>query len=166
MWANYDLVGATPITTIEELYGLYNGVVVFDELQATIHARRSQTNDSMAFGRWYDQVRKQDLEVFIISQQLRKVDVLVRDMADYVFDCRNMRAGGYLSEVEVYDWWDEAKVSNFVFDRRLAFDLYNHKQRAWPLLAPEPPPKARNGGKQARTPQSEFVDRFGAIVAK
>ncbi len=76
LWANFDLSGMALVPDIErdssglrlidDLYLCEGGVIVLDELQGTIHARRSSHN--LEFMAWFDQCRKQDSDVICIRK--------------------------------------------------------------------------------------------------
>lgn len=135
VWANYHLDRARPLRSIPQLYECVGGVIVLDELQGTIHARQSSKN--LEFLEWFDQCRKQDSDVLVITQALHKIDVIVREMIEVCYACR--RVDGRWSEIEAYDLTaaTPARRNQFGFDRSLAYGLYNHRERAWRLLKAE-----------------------------
>lgn len=133
LWCNFSVVGSTPIHTFEDLYRCEGGVILLDELQSTIHARRSNYN--LVFLQWFDQCRKQDSDVICITQALHKIDVSVREMIELHFECLN-KGDGY-SRITPYDLYSGRQRSGFVFDRRQSYDLYNHRERAWKLESDE-----------------------------
>ncbi len=149
LWSNYGLAGSLEVRTIADLYDCTDGVIVLDEIQGTVHSRQGMTKKNMEFLTWFDQVRKQGSLLFIISQELSKVDRIVRDMLDYEVNCRNI-GGGY-SELNTYalvDGEPARRVSSTVFDMRVAFGLYDTRQRAWGL---EPTASdAAAGGSRAK----------------
>jgi hypothetical protein len=140
VWANYTLVGSRALRSIPQLYECIGGVIVLDELQGTIHARRSSKN--LEFLEWFDQCRKQDSDVLVITQALHKIDVIVREMIEVCYHCQ--RVDGRWSEVVGYDLTGATPVirNRFGFDRSLAYGLYNHRERAWRLLTAEEVEKA------------------------
>jgi len=129
LWANFSLRGASPVRSMDDLYQLRDGILVLDELQSTIHARTFSKN--LAFLDWFDQHRKQGLIFLYITQELRKVDVLVRDMTDFAILCT--RLDSRYSNIEVWDLYREKRISTSVFDRSLSYGLYEHTERAWPI---------------------------------
>lgn len=129
LWCNFNVVGGQTIHTFEDLYRCEGGVILLDELQNTIHARRSNYN--LVFLEWFDQCRKQDSDVIIITQALHKVDVIVREMIELDFDCED-KGDGY-SRITPYDLHTGKKKTAFTFDRRVSYDRYNTRERAWAL---------------------------------
>jgi hypothetical protein len=148
VWANYGLLGAVPVHTFDDLYECVGGVIVLDELQGTIHARRSSHN--LEFLRWFDQCRKQDSDVICITQALHKIDVIVREMIELCFACS--RENEHMSIITPYDLARGKTKPAFYFDRRASYGLYNHKERAWALVGAEEADKrgARPGVPGAR----------------
>ena len=139
VYANFNIVGSTPIYTFEDLYRCDDAVIVLDELQGTIHARRS--NHNLEFLAWFDQCRKQNSDVICITQALHKVDVIVREMIDIDFDCENR--GENITAIVAYDLHKGVKKASRNFDRSVSYGLYNTRERAWALkpaaeLAPMP----------------------------
>jgi hypothetical protein len=155
IWANFDLVGSSlvpgplplPLTRIDQLYACEGGVIVLDELQGTIHARRSNYN--LEFMSWFDQCRKQDSDVICITQALHKIDVIVREMIDIAFSCEDR--GNYCTRVTPIDMYAERERAAFIFDRTASFDLYDHRQRAWALLGEKDAQKQGGKGKPDET---------------
>ncbi len=136
LWTNFACRGARYVTNIDQLYEIEDAVIVFDEVHDIADSRRSSSKGNMQFLRWHGQSRKSGCQVFLISQSGGKVDLRIRDMNDYEFACRDIgddSLGDYRSEVLVYDLDTGRKINEFVFDRRWAFGLYNHRGRAWAL---------------------------------
>lgn len=130
VWANFSLKGSKAIYTFDDLYRCEGGVIVLDELQGTIHARRS--NHNLTFLKWFDQCRKQDSDVICITQALHKIDVIVREMIECHFECE--KAGGTISRITPVDLVRGRERAAFFFDRAWSFDHYDHKERAWALV--------------------------------
>jgi hypothetical protein len=150
IWCNFDLrlPQARKVYRFSELYDCIGGVVLLDELQGTVHARRS--NKNLEFLAWFDQCRKQDSDVIVITQALHKIDIIVREMIEIGYDCVNM--GGEVSKVTPIDLARERVRPAFYFDRRQSFGLYDHRQRAWALVeegAQSAAEKARGKGGEA-----------------
>jgi hypothetical protein len=172
VWANFHVVGmgdvpggqpGEGIRTFADLYNCERGVILLDELQGTIHARRS--NHNLEFLAWFDQCRKQDSDVVCITQALHKIDVIVREMIDIAFSCEdrgvveddvgNVLAA--LSRITPIDMFAERARASFIFDRCLSFALYNHRERAWALVGKED----AKGSKRA---QVAVVDDVADVV--
>jgi hypothetical protein len=132
LWANYGLRGAAPVRTVPELYDCKGGLIVLDELQATVNSRTFGRNEQ--FMLWFDQCRKQRSDIYLVTQQLRKIDVIVRSAIDVEFRLRHLQ--GAISELVVFDVQAEVmRGSARRFDRSGAYGLYDTYERAWPLLA-------------------------------
>jgi hypothetical protein len=156
LWANFHVAGMSDVPdgqpgegvrTFEDLYKCERGVILLDELQGTIHARRSNYN--LEFLAWFDQCRKQDSDVICITQALHKIDVIVREMIDIAFSCEDK--GDSYSRVTPIDMFSERARSSFVFDRRVSFDIYNHQERAWALVGKGDAKEKRKGSKSVET---------------
>jgi hypothetical protein len=149
LWANYSLLGSLPVRSVVELFDCKRGVLVLDELHDTIDSRSSSGMANAGFLEWFMQCRKQESDVLFMTQVLDQVDKRVRRMvkAEFCFSDLN----GSHSQVECYrinlDGERESRISSKVWDRRLAYGLYNHLERAWRL---EAPPKAVAGGPGER----------------
>jgi hypothetical protein len=163
LWANFhvagmaDVRGGLPgagIRTFDDLYNCESGVILLDELQGTIHARRS--NHNLEFLAWFDQCRKQDSDVICITQALHKIDVIVREMIDIAFSCEDK--GNAYSRVTPIDMFTERARSSFTFDRRQSFALYNHRERAWALVGKGGDEKGKRVASRSSTEDGEFVD--------
>ncbi len=174
LWANFDLAGMSPVPSldrdlsglrlIDDLYLCDGGVIVLDELQGTIHARRSSQN--LEFMAWFDQCRKQDSDVICITQALHKIDVIVREMIDVAFSCEDR--GNALSRITPVDMFSGRSRSSFIFDRRSSFDLYDHRQRAWPLGGVQKKENKRGVARQYaefKDDNAEFIASGGEITA-
>ena len=147
VYANFHIVGSNPIYSFEELYDCEDAVIVLDELQGTIHARRS--NHNLEFLAWFDQCRKQNSDVICITQALHKVDVIVREMIDIDFDCENR--GDNITAIVAYDLHKGVKKASRSFDRSVSYELYNTRERAWALKpAAELAPKQLSTKRQVR----------------
>jgi ABC-type thiamine transport system ATPase subunit len=132
LWANYSLRGSSPVRTVDDLYACRGGVIVLDELQSTVNSRTFGRNEQ--FMLWFDQCRKQRSELYLVTQQLRKIDVIVRNAIDLEFRLRHLQ--GDWSELLVFDVQSEAsRGSARRFDRSGSYGLYDSYERAWPLLA-------------------------------
>lgn len=130
LWANFSLVGSQPIYTFDDLYRCEGGVIVLDELQGTIHARRS--NHNLVFLKWFDQCRKQDSDVICITQALHKIDLIVREMIEIAFECEK-RDTRY-SRITPIDMYSGRSRAAFRFDRSVSYPYYDHRERAWALV--------------------------------
>ncbi len=140
VWANYSLCGARPIRTVDELYDCLDGLILIDEMQGTAHARTFTRDSQMGFLKWFDQCRKTGSDLWLITQALYKVDKIIRGEVDYEVNCVNrgeIPGGPALTDVTVWDLRSHIarRVSAFAFDRRAAYGLYDHRERAWPLVA-------------------------------
>lgn len=156
IWANFDLAGAKPIYTFEDLYKCDDGVIVLDELQGTIHARQSSKN--LDFLKWFDQCRKQNSDVICITQSLPKIDVIVREMIDIAFSCE--AGDGDFSRISAIDMHTGRSRDPFRFDRSVSYNLYNTRERAWALVPADQldaKPETKRGARAARTPRAAFV---------
>jgi energy-coupling factor transporter ATP-binding protein EcfA2 len=134
LWTNFDMEGCTPIHTIAELYTLFDGLILLDEMQTTAHSRSAMSKQNSQLLDWFDQVRKQGCVLGVISQELSKMDRIIRSMIDYELACRYL--GGGLSEVNTFaliDGEPARRVSSSVVDIRPAWGKYNTRQRAWRL---------------------------------
>ncbi len=143
--ANYSLGGAVEVHTLEELYLLRNAVLVVDEGHQTADSRKSGQN--LDYWGWFSQCRKQRLVVFHISQDGGMVDKRIREMTQVLFVCDDL--GDAWSSVESWRMKKGkvvSKLSSFEFDRRRAYDLYDHEQRAWAVL-PAAQGVARGGSR-------------------
>jgi hypothetical protein len=160
LWANFHHLYSRPLRTIPQLYTCVDGVVLLDELQGTIHARQSSKN--LEFLEWFDQCRKQDSDVLVLTQALHKIDVIVREMIEVCYACR--RVDGRWSEIEAYDLTGgaPAKKSQFGFDRSVAYHLYNHKERAWRLRTAKEVEDDKNGTDGSLRPPRASVARLGS----
>lgn len=129
VWANFHIQGAATIRTFEDLYRCEDGVIVLDELQGTIHARKSGQN--LDFLAWFDQCRKQNSDVICITQALHKIDVIVREMIEINFDCENK--GDNMTKIVPMDLHAGKVRKGFLWDRSVSYALYNTRERAWRL---------------------------------
>ncbi len=158
VWCNFNVAGMavvpgppralSGIRYIEDLYLCEGGVILLDELQGTIHARKS--NQNLDFLAWFDQCRKQDSDVICITQALHKIDVIVREMIDIAFSCEDKGItldGQYLSRITPIDMYSLTERSSFVFNRAESFGLYNHRERAWALESKTAELKKRTVGR-------------------
>ncbi len=136
LWTNFACRGARYVTNIDQLYEIEDAVIVFDEVHDIADSRRSTSKGNLQFLRWHGQSRKTGCQIFLISQSGGKVDLRIRDMNDFEFACRDIGSdelGDFRSLVKVYEVDTGRKINEFVFDRRWAFGLYNHRARAWAL---------------------------------
>lgn len=129
LWSNYNLRGATPIRTYDDLYACEDGVIALSELQIICDSR--DMKKAKLFIEWFLQCRKSGCEIYFDTQALHQVDKRVRDNSDIYFELRKL--GASFSGVEVWDLSTLQMVNTFAIDRRWSYDLYNHRERAWTL---------------------------------
>ncbi len=132
--ANYSLLGAVRVYTIAELYDLRCCVLVIDEGHGSVDSRNSSGKGNLEFWAWFSQCRKQQLVVFVISQEMDMVDKRIRAMCSVVTVCDRLDE----SYSQAVTWKmrkgkPESRLSSVEFDRRWSYGLYDHEERAWPL---------------------------------
>jgi hypothetical protein len=149
LWANYSLRGSVALRKISDLYECRSGVLVFDELHDLIDSRQSSGTHNAEFLEWFMQSRKLQSDIIICTQVLDQIDKRVRRMCKAEFAFQSL--GEHLSQVETFriDLMGERceRINSRVWDRRLAYGLYDHLERAWVLEA-APKPKAGAAVKQ------------------
>lgn len=96
-WRYWDKVRTT--------YNSYS--VYLDEVHNIIHARAALSSRNKAMSKWVSQIRKvlsdsKDNHLFLISQQLRKIDIDFRDMSDWFVECKKLEIG---NKVIIYQFW-------------------------------------------------------------
>ncbi len=155
LWANYTIHGGFELRTIADLYAAEGAVVVIDEAYLVADSRSSTGKANAAFDTWLGQCRKQDIDLFVIFQQLHKVDKRLRENIDILFSLRNL--GGHTSAVTVWDMDRMRKLASYEWDRRPAYGLYDTRQRAWGLDVGAAEPRDAGGvarGSQQRAASS------------
>lgn len=70
-----------------------NFCVFLDEIHNIIHARRFMEKNNILLSKWVSQIRKiladsDDNHLYIITQQLRKIDIDFREMLDLIITCK------------------------------------------------------------------------------
>jgi hypothetical protein len=128
IWSNYGLLGARSLSTVSELEHCKGGIIVLDELHDLVSSRSSMSKATGEFMSFWNQCRKTESEIFVISQRVSKMDKQVRDMID--IEMSMYRMGSRYSRLEVWDVQAERLKVSSVFDRSLAYGLYNHLDRA------------------------------------
>lgn len=88
-------------------------IVLLDEWGINVNARRSQSDTNLEFWELAMLWRKKNVDIVIISQLKRMVDVYFRELANYIFEMRSyFISKDYLMfECKVYnEWWWIQKV--------------------------------------------------------
>lgn len=83
LYANYELLEAKRIQTVEDVWKMENGIFCFDEIWLTMDSRLSK--GAIDLTRWINQTRKKKVIVMYTSQSFGQVDLRVRKATDFLF---------------------------------------------------------------------------------
>ena len=90
IYANFKLNFPTAVLTYDDIINcnLKNGGVFLDEVHLLLPAREwYKPHCKKICDGFLSQVRKQNLELYCTTQMLRKVDVRLREEADFIYEC-------------------------------------------------------------------------------
>ncbi len=92
VYANYETMYSQQIDSIDDLYNCRSGVLMLDELQATMDSRQSK--DNVELTQWLVLIGKLGLTLFYTTQWIGQVDVRLRNVTTDLYRCRRRIING------------------------------------------------------------------------
>jgi hypothetical protein len=79
----------------EKMLANRNFDICLDEFHNVMHSRRAMSNESVELSKWIAQIRKicggSDNDLILVSQELERIDVTCRDLANQIILCRSIK---------------------------------------------------------------------------
>jgi len=129
--ANYDLIGATPIESLDDVQEKESGILVFDEVWLSADARAWK--DNVKLSHWINQTRKKKMIVFYTTQHIRQVEMRMRNGTDVLIYCEKTPEGHWLTFI---DWQYRTIGRRYLIPHDVAkrfYPLYNTYEVLKPL---------------------------------
>lgn len=128
---NKKIVNIWDVNSIS--YDDTKGVVLLDEWGINVNARKSMSDSNMEFWELAMLWRKKNVDIIIISQLKRMVDVYFRELANYVFEMRSYFVSkDYLMfECKVYNeygWIQKVLKMDLIEFTNLTWITYDTKE--------------------------------------
>ncbi len=92
IYANYKLnFPYEPITTVEKLKKIQNGLLIIDEAYTLFDSRRSASSKNILNTELIRKSRKKNITTFVISQLFGLVDLRIRYLANHVISVKTVK---------------------------------------------------------------------------
>jgi hypothetical protein len=87
VYSNYKLEGAIPYFDLKDVQNVRNGVILVDEINLICPSRWwDKFPTYLAY--WWSQTRKNELDVYWTSQHQDRVDKIVKEITNYIWEIR------------------------------------------------------------------------------
>lgn len=147
VWSSYDAMGPKYPANFRRIRNMFDllyardCLLLIDELQFLLHARDFAQRGGAAMGRttilsWFDLVRKDNLAIHYTTQDVGKVDLLVRQLTGFIFQSKQTHIE-HVTKVQMlaYDGSEEAAiVAQYVWNRSIIYGWYDTKDKKVQLL--------------------------------
>jgi hypothetical protein len=88
LMANYDLYGSELITSFEQIRLAYQAQIILDEMHILANARGYKSAGNKKMTDFTLITRKHDLDIYMVSQHIQQIDIIVRNIVDYLVLCK------------------------------------------------------------------------------
>jgi hypothetical protein len=96
--ANYNLTGALPLESLNDINDTTSGIEIIDEAWLSMDARGWENN--VRISHWVNQTRKKKVIVFYTTQHIRQMEMRVRNATDILIVCEKTPQGIWLNFID------------------------------------------------------------------
>lgn len=93
VYSVHNLQGALPISSVDSLINISNGIICFDEIWTSMDSRL--VKDNVFLTRWVNQTRKKNILVMYTTQHFGQLDIRARRATDLLIYCQNYKKRGF-----------------------------------------------------------------------
>lgn len=112
VYANFHLDGAKYFNRLDQIKAVRKGVILIDEINLSVPSRMWNKLPSWLLYFW-SQTRKFDLDIYWTAQSLARVDKVVREISNFVWQFKNFFFGFHVANKYLPEEMDKAKRMSF-----------------------------------------------------
>lgn len=104
IYANFDLLGAKPLTSYRDFYDVARSqasICLLDEAHVNLDSRLFHRGANIYMTQFFFYLRKLNASLFMTTPNIRNLDSRIRLLTNILVDCHKI-TGGFL--YEIYDW--------------------------------------------------------------